>query len=43
MNSRVARGACTKAWLWFHEDIRLALSVELRRAIFHKGPMDCVI
>jgi hypothetical protein len=39
-NSRVAKGACAKARLWSHGDVRLTPGVKLRRVGFHEGPVD---
>jgi hypothetical protein len=37
---RVTKGACAKARLWSHGDVRLAPGVKLRRVGFHEGPVD---
>jgi hypothetical protein len=34
------KGACAKARLWSHGDVRLAPGVKLRRVGFHEGPVD---
>jgi hypothetical protein len=41
-NSRVAKGACAKARLWSHGDVRLVPGVKLRRVGFHEGPVDWI-
>jgi hypothetical protein len=38
--TRVAKGACAKARLWSHGDVRLAPGVKLHRVGFHEGPVD---
>jgi hypothetical protein len=40
MNSRVVKGACAKARLWSHGDVRLAPGVMLCRVGFHEVPVD---
>jgi hypothetical protein len=40
MNSRVTKGACTKARMWSHGDVRLTPGVKLCRVGFHEGLVD---
>jgi hypothetical protein len=39
-SSRVTKGACAKARLWSHGDVRLTPGVKLHRVGFHEGPVD---
>jgi hypothetical protein len=42
MNSRVARGACTKVRSWSHGNVRLAPGINLHRVGFCEGPVDWI-
>jgi hypothetical protein len=36
----VVKGACAKAWLWSHGDVRLAPGFSCAGRVFHEGPVD---